>query len=196
MNMRGDTSRLSAISNALSSVRKDRRFPQQILVGHWEDYLFFEPFMMFDPCFIDIKNLLLIEERASVIALINLGNVEPIDYDDPPTIFMEQNTGAKEYISELASKGFPLSWRVLMDRYVCASDKGNWSIYCEKENDVAVFAFRKGFSQLASLEVERLLKAKSIRLLSSSGDSQLFDFGKLIPNWRITLATEYALSNI
>ena len=191
MNIPSDTSRRSAVSNALSSIRKDRRLPKKVLVGHWEDYLFFEPFMMFSPCFIDVKNLLLVEEKASVIALINLGNVIPVNYDDPPAIFFEQNTGAKEYISELESKGTPLSWRVLMDRYVCASDKGNWSIYCEKENDVAVFAFREGFSQSTCLQVERLLKAKSIRFSSTIGESQLFDFGKLVPNWRFTLVNDH-----
>jgi hypothetical protein len=181
----------SAVTNAISSIRKDGRFPNKVLVGPWKDYLFFEPLMMFDPCFIDVKNLLLCEEKASVIALINLGNVIPINYDDPPVIFLEQNTGVKEYISELKSKGAPISWLFLVDRYVCASNRGGWSIYCERENDVAVFAFREGFSESARMQIEMLLKAKSIRLASNSGDSQFFDFNKLLPNWKTTLIAEH-----
>jgi len=194
MNTPSDTSRRSAVSNALSSVRKEMRFPKKVLVGPWEDYLFFEPCMMFDPCFIEVKSSLLIEEKASIIALIKLGNVIPIDYEDPPTLFIDQNTEAKQYISELESKGAPFSWRVLVDRYVCASDKGNWSIYCEKENDVAVFAFCEGLSQSIRSQVGRLLRAKSIRFSSAIGDNQLFDFGKLTPDWLVTLAAEHAPS--
>src|SRR5450432_36447 len=128
MNIPSDISRRSAVSNALSSISNDRRFPKKVLVGRWKDYLFFEPFLMFNPCFMEVKNLLLVEEKASVIALINLGGNTTIDYANPPAIFIEQNTEAKEYVSELESKGAPMGWRFLMDRYVCASDKGNWSI--------------------------------------------------------------------
>jgi hypothetical protein len=195
MNIPSETSRSAAVSNALSSIRKDRCLPEKVLVGHWEDYLFFEPFMMFAPGFIDVTSLLLTEEKASVIALINLGNVIPIDYNNPLVIFIEENTGAKEYISELECKGTPLSWRVSVDRYVCASDKGYWSIYCEKENDVGVFAFRKDFPQSICLQIEKLLKAKSIRFSSSAGDTQCFDFGKLLPDWRATLVAEHSLTN-
>ncbi len=130
-------------------------------------------------------------QKASVITLINLGNVIPIDYNDPPAIFIDKNTEPKKYISELETNGAPLSWRVLVDRYVCASDKGNWSIYCEKENDIAVFAFREGFPQLISSQVERLLKAKSIRCSSVAGDSRRFDFEKLVPNWKSILIAEH-----
>jgi hypothetical protein len=150
--------------------------------------------MLFEPDFIEAKDSLLIAEKASVIALINLGNVIPINYKDPPTLFIDYHTEANQYVSELESKGAALNWRVLMDRYVCASDKGSWSIYCEKENDVAVFAFREGLSQLVRSQVARLLRAKSIRFSCTTGDSQSFDFGKLIPDWRYTLATEHVPS--
>ena len=191
MNIPSDASRRSAVSNALSSISKDRRFPKKVLVGHWEDYLFFDTFgTMFDPCFIEVKNLLLTEDKASVIALINLGDDTPVD-DNPPAIFIEQNTKAKEYISELESKGAPPGWRFVMGRYVCASDTGNWSIYCEKQNNMAVFAFREGFPKSICSQVEALLRAKSIKFSSPTGDSSLFDFIDLLPDWRFTLVTEH-----
>jgi len=189
--MSNEAFRVSAVSNALSSIRRDKRFPQKVLAGHWEDYLFFEPFLMFDPCFIEIKNSLLVEEKASVIALINLGDDTPINHDDPPMIFIEQSTMAKEYISELESRGAPRGWRFVMDRYVCASDRGAWCIYCERQNDVAVFAFREGFLQSTRLQVEKLLKTTSIRFSSATGATEVFDFGKLVPSWRSALVAEH-----
>jgi hypothetical protein len=53
--MPNNTSRRSAVINALSSIRKDKRFPEKVLEGRWEDYLFFEPIMMFDPSFIELN---------------------------------------------------------------------------------------------------------------------------------------------
>src|ERR1043165_6459481 len=145
MNIPLETLRGAAVSNALSSVMKNRRFPHKVLVGSWADYLFFEPFVMFNPDFIEVKNLLMIAEKSSVIALINLGNGVPIEHSDSQVMFIDQHVGAKEYVSELESRGSPYSWRFFKDRYVCASDKTNWSIYCERENDVGVFAHRPDF---------------------------------------------------
>jgi len=87
--------------------------------------------MMFVPGFIDATKLLLTGEKASVIALINLGNATPIDYENPPAIFIEEDTGATEYISELESKGAPLSWMVMVDRYICVSAGTNGSQICQ-----------------------------------------------------------------
>lgn len=192
MNAPSEISKRSAVLNALSSISKDKLFPKKVLVGHWEDYLFFEPILLFGPCFIDIKNLLLSAEDASVIAMINLGTNIPINYNDPPVLFIDKKTKTKEYIYQLETKGSPVGWRFLMDRYVCTSDKGKWSIYCEKENDVGVFAFRSELLKSTCLQVEKLLKAKSIRFASSAGDAQLFDFEKLLPDWRSILVAEHS----
>jgi hypothetical protein len=202
VNISNDTFKHPAVSNALSSVDRDRRFPKKVLIGHWEDYLFFEDFFMWVPGFIDVTKSLLAEDKASAVALINLGNVIPIDYDNPPTIFIEKDTDAKEYISQLNTKiagtdseGHPFSWRMLVDRYVCASNTGNWAIYSEKQNDVAVFAFRAGFSQPILSQVKHLLKARSVTLASAAGDNQSFDFGKLLLGWKSTLVAEHSLTN-
>ena len=195
MNLPNDTSRRSAVSNALSSISKDRRFPKKVLIGLWEDYLFFDTFgTIFDPSFIEVKNLLLTEEKASVIALINLGADTPIDYENPPVIFIEQATEAGEYISELERNGGSVGWRFLMDRYVCASDTGSWSMYCEKQNNLAVFAFRAGLPKSICSQVEVLLRAKSLKFSSPTGDSSLFDFIDLLPDWRFALVTEHTPS--
>jgi hypothetical protein len=190
--MADDALRNSAISNALSSITQERRLPHKIFVGRWEDYLFFEPYMMFDVGFADVKNLLMREENASVIALINLGSGGTPENDCPLTMFLGRDTGSAEYISELKGDGSAANWMFLMDRYVCASDKGSWSIYCEKENDVAVFAFREELSRVSVAKVEGLLKAKSIRSMSGLAGNQLFDFNKLVPEWKSALKAEYA----
>jgi hypothetical protein len=189
LNASNDIARRSAILNALSSIDKDSRFSEKVLLGHWEDYLFFEPTLMFDPPFIDVTSLLLSEEKARVIALINLGNVTPIDYSDPPVMLIEHDTTAKQYIAELETKED--GWRFWMDRYVCASDTGSWSIYCEKENDVGVFAFGHTFPKSLCSQIQNLLRGMSIRLSSNVGDPDRFDFGKLLPDWKAKFIAEH-----
>jgi hypothetical protein len=180
----------TAVSHALRSIRKEKRFPHQVLAGHWEDYLFFEPHMMFDRPFIYAKNLLLADRQGSVIALINLGNCDP--NAESSAMFLERETELEEYVSKLKGDGSPMNWLFLMDRYVCASDRGDWTIYCEKENDVAVFAHRVGFPQPICTALEALLGARSIRSASSYLEKgRGFDFDKLVPEWKYALIAEY-----
>ena len=192
MKQPSDTSQALAISNALSSIRRDKYFPDNVFSGHWKDYLFFQPHMMFDVCFMDAKDLLLREDNASVIALINLGNSAVVNDSDSSVVFLWRDTGAMEYMARLKGDGSAMNWMFLMDRYICAADAGKWAIYCEKENDVAVFALGESFSESTSSRVGMLLNAKSIKSSGNSEEGQLFDFGKLVPSWKVTLMTEYA----
>jgi hypothetical protein len=185
----------SAVSNAMSSITKDECFPKNVFIGAWKDYFFFESNMLFQPIFIKVKNLLLREESASAVALINLGSQTPIGDQDLKTIFLEGDTIASDYIEKLKGDGSPMNWLFLMDRYVCASDKGHWAIYCEKENDIAVFAVRSIFSSAACSQVGALLKAKSIKRASEPEDSCSFDFNPLLPTWTTSLITEYVPSD-
>jgi hypothetical protein len=192
--MTSEALRETAKSNALGRLRNDKRLPSNVFSEVWTDYLFFEPDMMFDAIFIDVKDLILREEQSSVVALINLGNREPISQTDGDVFFLDQGTRWEDYMSRLKGDGSALNWLFLMDRYVCASDAGTWCIYCEKENDVATFALRQGFPLSICSRIETLLKAKSIRLASnqsSSHDPESFEFAKLIPSWRSALMTEY-----
>lgn len=169
-------------------------FPKNIFSEAWKDYLFFEPSMLFQPIFIEVTHFLLREERASVLALINLDRNGPGDHGDASAIFLEANTKASEYIAQLKGDGTPMNWLFLMDRYVCASDKNNWVIYCEKENDIAVLAVCPALSTEACLRVEALLKAKSIKNALDPGDNQRFDFNPIVPEWRASLIAEYVPS--
>jgi hypothetical protein len=184
-----------AVRNAISCIRSERRFPYQVFVGDWTDYLFFYPEVLFEARFIEVKNLLLKEENASVIAVVNLGNANNKTEEERRAIFLDRDTSPKDYIAGLMGDGSPTSWMFLMDRYVCASDKGHWSIYCEKENDVAVMAVGEAVSRFNCSQLAKLLSAKSIGSAPLSGKGQLFDFQKLVPEWKSILTAEYHASD-
>ncbi len=181
----------AAVKNALSCIRGDRRFPTQVFSRDWADYLFFEPSILFEAGFIQVKGLLLRHEDSYVIAMINLGNGSAEIQAEMRAIYLERNTTPEEYISELMGDGSPMNWLFLMDRYVLASEKGHWSIYCEKENDVAVLAVDEYISAFTCSQLAKTLGARSIGAASVPSRDKLFDFQKLIPEWKTALAAEY-----
>jgi hypothetical protein len=109
------------------------------------------------------------------------------------SFFFDINTTWEEYFEKLKGDGSPDNWLFLMDRYACASDKGRWSIYCERENDVAAIAIRNGDIGKYSNAID-LLKARSVRSMHLPGAGGFFDFGKLVPDWRTTIKAEYVPS--
>jgi hypothetical protein len=181
----------AAIRNAVSCISGDRRFPHQVFAGDWGDYLFFDPDVLFESGFIEVKNLLLKEESASTIAVVNLGNTGNETEEEPRAIYLDRDTTANEYVAELMGDGSPDSWMFLMDRYVLASDKGHWSIYCEKENDVAVLAIGEAVSGSARSQLAKLLSATPVGSVLTPGTGRLFDFQRLVPEWRSVLIAEY-----
>lgn len=180
-----------AVQNALSCIRGERRFPAQVFLRDWADYLFFDPSILFEAGFIEVKSLLLRQEDSYVIAMINLGNGGTQIQAEVRAIYLERTTTSKEYISELMGDGSPMSWLFLMDRYVLASERGHWSIYCEKENDVAVLAVDESVSEFTCSQLAKTLNAKSIGAASVPSRDKVFDFHKLIPEWKSALSAEY-----
>ena len=185
------TIRERAVSNAVSFLKRETRFPRNVFIRRWYDYMFFDPYSMWQPGFIDFKNLLLTSECSSLLALVNLNRYSETQQEVPSAIFLDERTGANDYISKLRGDGSPSNWLFLMDRYVCVSDKGNWCIYCEKENDIAVFATGEQLASSLRAQASDLLQAESIKSLLSKKEDLLFGFKKLIPKWKSTLIAEY-----
>jgi hypothetical protein len=89
-------------------------------------------------------------------------------------LFIDAGTEPHAYDAMLHRGGPAKGWLFGMDRYGSASDRGGWSIYCEKGNDVAAIALRqpddmeKYVEYLKQLHAERitvgrLCDARSIR---------------------------------
>jgi hypothetical protein len=186
-----DTLRRSAGANALSSIRKGARFPHNVFTHKWDGYLFFESYRMFDNDFIELKNIALAEEGSSYVALANLGNTPSGSEVEPSFQFLTKDTVYSEYLSILKGDGSALNWMFLMDRYVCTSDKTNWCIYCEKENDIAVLAVRHTLSTSFIQKLRNLLNAESITAIRDSKAGRPFDFDTLVPSWQSALMAEY-----
>jgi hypothetical protein len=107
-------------------------------------------------------------------------------------IFLDAITTNRSYEAALEGDGPANGWIYQMDNYGCMSDIGEWCIYCEKANDIALIALRETTIDEDKFEIPlRHLCAKPIEQLISGGDSPLFPFDHLVPAWRKRLIDNY-----
>jgi hypothetical protein len=146
----------------------------------------------FEPTFIAVMNALLDNEESQICCLINLGATVQKDYSNPPARYLDRPTDSTQYMSMLRGNGSPDAWLYLVDRYVFGSDAGEWCIYCEKENDIAVIAFRgegRGNKFSTALGALQATSKNSARGIPREG---AFRFDKLTPAWRSSLVEQYS----
>jgi hypothetical protein len=186
-----DFARRGAFKNVLESIDIASYLPQQVFRGPWRAFLFFESDRIFTSSFADrIVNLISIENAKSC-CLLNLSQTSNFKYDESDMICFEEGAVGNEYESKLKEGGPANGWLFSMDRYGCASDKGNWCIYCEKSNDVGVIAVRN--QNLASKFDSALkrLHAQSIDSYMQEPSSAPFPFNRLTDEWRTILPKLY-----
>lgn len=81
------------------------------------------------------------------------------------------------------------AWLYRVDRYVCASDGGEWCSYCEKDNDIAVIGLLIDVKDKFSRPIEAL-QATSIAFARQVPQEGKFRFDKLTDAWRTALVEE------
>jgi hypothetical protein len=114
-----------------------------------------------------------------------------MDYGQAVAIFLEAQTTGVDFDTQLRRGEPATGWLFSMDRYGCSSDGGSWSIYCEKDNDVAVIALRADGAAEQFASPLRRLHAEAIDILVRRESSAPFPFSNLTPKWRDRLREEY-----
>ena len=183
-----------AFDNATQSLDFNSRLPDNVFIGHWDSFLFCESDRMFDREFVSILNLLLQLEKASVSCVINISETKVFNIDEAALIFIDEEVTGNEYMQSLQAGGPANGWFYMVDRYACSSNIGEWCIYCEKDNDVAVIGLRKAAGIEKFKEPFRYLHASPITDLISKGSSSLYPFSHLIPAWREGLLKNYGIA--
>ena len=183
---------LNALSNVAISINLGKYFPDQIFIGAWDQFLFFSSDQMFSPDFMDVLHKLIREEEADSICLLNISNYGNSDLEKSSALYLYGYQSHEEYYQALQLGGVANGWLYGVDRYGCASNKGEWCIYCEKENDIAVIAlkYRIGLSKFNKSLSQ--LNAKFIESLLNETKENSFPFDRLVPSWRTSLLRSYS----
>jgi hypothetical protein len=176
--------------NVRGGVDPDRRFPRNVFVGDWSDFFFFDSDWMREPDFVDHVKAFLGIEGGHCACLWKLDSEDP---NESRFFSVRQQTTANDYRALLAGKTPGYGWLDAMERLACASDSGEWCMYCEPNNEIAVIGFRHtGASARYSSAMSRFHATpidKAIREPLSYGFSQV----AAAPGWRDAFLREYVV---
>jgi hypothetical protein len=186
-----EASRQKALDVVMRSLDFERVLPEGVFIGKWDHFLFCESDRIFAPGFMDAMSGLLRLERAQVSCFLNVDKTEVFELGRIAAFFFDEGVTSREYGSAVRAGGPADGWLYRVDRYACASDGGEWCIYCEKGNDVAVIGIRDS-GGIEKFETPlRQLWAKPIEDLVDGGAAPLFPFDQLVPAWRKGLLDNY-----
>jgi hypothetical protein len=183
--------RQKALKMVMQSIDCERRLPAHVFRGEWKWFLFFESDRIFTSEFFEIVNGLLLAEKAQVSCLLNIDEAAEFGLKNDAVFFINDKIGIKMFDDKLGLGGPAKGWIYGVDRYACASNIGEWCIYCEKNNDVAVVGLRDIDCVRKFDFFLKKLWAKPIDDLVDGGAFPLFPFNQLVPEWRKILIQNY-----
>jgi hypothetical protein len=180
-------------ANLNSTINTQCRFPKNIFLGRWSNFFFFDSDWIFDEKFTSKCRELLKKDGGQSAIIVNLDAKPGVGSS---SFLVESETTDSEYQSFLVGASVGKGWLHSVDRFGCTSDVTEWCIYCEKRNEIAVFAVRslslvekyKGvISQLKALPIDQAI---SIPLSYGFSDRVLSE------EWRNELLRQYADLNL
>lgn len=169
-----------ARENVGKAIDAARRFPQYVFRGNWEKFFFFDSDEMFAHAFVEIVKILMQSEGSSSVCLTDFDSELP----DQSSFWIRKETTSDDYLAAFAKLpiGGVGGWLWLISRYGCTSDVGEWCLYCERQNEVAVMALRKASLVEKYTSAIKELHASPIDLALESPPSWVF--AHLVPEWR------------
>ena len=157
-----------ALSNVRRSIHSERRFPQNVFTGAWNEFLFFDSDWMRAADFVEHLKELLSAENGRCAAVVNLDRTS--DDRERSPLFVHMDTTPNEYQILLGNPGVGTGWLVDLDRLACASNTGEWSMYCEPATEIAVVGFRQTLSQ----DYRQVLADSTLRALRTQSRNRRF----------------------
>ncbi|VVE74917.1 hypothetical protein PAN31117_05046 [Pandoraea anapnoica] len=172
-----------------------KKLPENVFLGKWGEFLFFESDAMFSVEFTEVISALLRCEQSNAASLVNIDEARSLGFENISPIFFDGEVTGDSYRLSLIGEGPAKGWLYNVDSYACASDVGGWCIYCEKSNDIGVIASREPITSVVGQQALRLLGARPIETLIAGGEHPLFPFNRLIDSWRKGLIGNYAVAD-
>jgi len=187
--------RLASFNNVISSIDIELMLPDKVFVEKYSVFRFFQSDRMFVSSFINIVQEILKLEESAVCCLINFSMTNAIEHNEAAGIFIDATSKGDAYEAQLRLGGPAAGWLFGVDRYGCASNKGEWSIYCEKQSDIAVIGLQDCIHNRFASPLEKL-HAETIDFLAQQGSAAPFPFNILTPEWKKGLIGNYAKDSL
>ena len=180
-----------AFSNVVLALELAKTLPDQVFDGIFSDFFFLDIDFIFSPKFPVVISRLLKIDSATACCLLNITKTAHFHWRHAATVYLNASTTGEQYYEQIAGNSNTVGWILDVGRYGCTSDKGEWVIYCERPNDVAVIAFRnKSFLQKVFDSVPELELYRVGSLLDDKVGA-FFPYSHLTRNWETDLRANY-----
>jgi len=177
-----------ASDNVRAGINSSRRFPQNIFMGSFKELFFFDSDWMTESAFVGHVKAFLEAERGQCACLCKL------DLDvaqNVQLLHIHNETSSEEYRALLVGPSPGYGWVDAMERLACASDTGEWCMYCEPNNEIAVIGFRHEGTSPRYLHALSEFRATDISLAIKNEVSFGFSQVASSPEWREAFVREY-----
>jgi hypothetical protein len=185
------SARFAAFHNVGRFIKTEAFLPERVVGTEWTTTRFFEADTVVSKDFVSAVHEFVKIEQSESCCLVNLTRTHVPEYQKASSLFIERTTTEEEYSAKLREGGPASGWIFWMDRYGCASDKGEWCLYCERNNDVALISFRGPDAARKYHSPLKILRAEPIESLLRVPELQVVPFISLTPGWRSGLKENY-----
>jgi hypothetical protein len=97
--------RQAAFECVVTSIDAAQTFPEQVFLGAWGAFLFFESDRLFAPDFATTARNLLLAEHASVCCLVNFSESSTLTYENGAKLFLDATSQPGDYDASLRKGG-------------------------------------------------------------------------------------------
>ncbi len=179
-------------SNISHAIDEMRRFPRNTFVKGWTDFLFFDSDAIFMRQFVETTKQLLEIEQSDCICMVNLDQIEDGKQNDKCCAFFSRLFTEEAYLSILRGPREGEGWINAINRFALISDLGQWCIYCERNNEIAVVGFQghDSFLKIGGIFISK--EALPISQAIEKCSSYAFSSRNLSPQWREEFIREYS----
>jgi hypothetical protein len=190
--MDGEADCRKAFANVVDALLPGVGFPYNVFKDSWGNFLFFDADAVFFGHFIWVVKDLLRIESAHSECLVNLSRKSTTDFDEGACMCLHSETTTDQFQERIRAGGDGAWLSDITDNYGCASDLGEWCIYCERQSEVAVIAIKRAelmksihvpLRMLGARPAESLWKPEPPSLISKGGEE-----------WRHRLTEHYTPS--
>ncbi len=182
----------NALAKLHESLNAEVQFPANVFRGLWDNFLFFDSDMIFDAEFIKEIASLSTGESSDCVCMCNVSEAQRIRSFMQASIFLYKETTNTQYLAMLRGSDAGVGWLYRMDRYALISESGNWCIYCERNNEIAVLAVRNRNAVENLDAVIKNVRATSIKHVDKHSAIYGLSNRALSDKWRTTFIQEYA----
>ncbi len=180
----------AALEKARGLISADRGFPNNVFVGSWEEYVFFDSDWITDGEFVRTVQSLMRAEGSTCACLVKLDSGTGLTGREQE-LFIDRETEPAAYQRLLEGQGPEDGWGYDIARYCCASEKGDWCVYCEQASEIGVLAFRSAKSLVAHRSAIAQLHAVAMEEAFAGPLSYGFSERGVSAAWRAELLRQY-----